>query len=94
MLTLSSESTVTDELREHFSKHGEIESINVKTDPTTGRSRGFAFIVFSTPEAVDSVIEAGDHVINGKKVGNGVNFIKYRSYVNMLHTDETLDSTG
>ncbi|XP_066966467.1 RNA-binding protein squid-like isoform X4 [Macrobrachium rosenbergii] len=55
-------------LREHFSRYGEIDSINVKTDPNTGRSRGFAFIVFSTPEAIDKVINAGDHVINGKKV--------------------------
>lgn len=60
--------TTEKELREHFSKYGDIESINVKTDPNTGRSRGFAFIVFNTPEAVDKVIEAGDHVINGKKV--------------------------
>lgn len=45
----------TEELREHFSKYGEIESINVKTDPNTGRSRGFAFIVFSNTEAIDKV---------------------------------------
>lgn len=64
---LSWETTET-ELREHFKKYGDIESINVKTDPNTGRSRGFAFIVFSTSEAVDKVIDAGDHVINGKKV--------------------------
>lgn len=45
----------TEELREHFSKYGDIESINVKTDPNTGRSRGFAFIVFSNTEAIDKV---------------------------------------
>ncbi|XP_075148202.1 RNA-binding protein squid isoform X1 [Haematobia irritans] len=56
------------ELREHFSKFGEIESINVKTDPQTGRSRGFAFIVFATTDAIDKVNEAGEHVINNKKV--------------------------
>jgi len=56
------------ELREHFSKFGEIESINVKTDPQTGRSRGFAFIVFTTTDAIDKVQEAGEHIINNKKV--------------------------
>ncbi|XP_071514077.1 RNA-binding protein squid-like isoform X2 [Panulirus ornatus] len=60
--------TTEKELREYFSKHGEIDSINVKTDPNTGRSRGFAFIVFSVPETIDKIINAGDHVINGKKV--------------------------
>ena len=44
-----------EELREHFGTYGEIESINVKTDPTTGRSRGFAFIVFSQSSTIDKV---------------------------------------
>ncbi|XP_014281777.1 RNA-binding protein squid isoform X3 [Halyomorpha halys] len=56
------------ELREHFSTYGSIDSINVKTDPNTGRSRGFAFIVFKTAESIDKVLAAGDHVINNKKI--------------------------
>lgn len=60
--------TTEKELRDHFGAYGEIESINVKTDPNTGRSRGFAFIVFNTAEAIDKVVSAGDHVINNKKV--------------------------
>ena len=50
----------TEELREHFTKFGDIESINVKTDPNTGRSRGFAFIVFNTIEAIDKVSKGGE----------------------------------
>ncbi|KAL0111435.1 hypothetical protein PUN28_012972 [Cardiocondyla obscurior] len=60
--------TTDRELREHFSTYGDIESINVKTDPNTGRSRGFAFIVFAIAEALDKIMAAGDHVINNKKV--------------------------
>ncbi|MCL4137657.1 UNVERIFIED_CONTAM: hypothetical protein GTU68_027424 [Idotea baltica] len=60
--------TTEKELREYFSKYGEIESINVKTDPNTGRSRGFAFIVFNVAEAIDKIIEVSEHTINGKKV--------------------------
>lgn len=59
---------VAEELRDHFGAYGEIESINVKTDPNTGRSRGFAFIVFNNAEAIDKVVAAGDHIINNKKV--------------------------
>lgn len=58
----------TEELRDHFSAYGEIESINVKTDPNTGRSRGFAFIVFKAPDSIDKVMAAGEHTINNKKV--------------------------
>nr|CAH7740285.1 unnamed protein product [Callosobruchus chinensis] len=60
--------TTDKELRDHFGQYGEIESINVKTDPNTGRSRGFAFIVFSHAEAIDKVVAAGEHTINNKKV--------------------------
>lgn len=56
------------ELREHFGKYGEIESINVKTDSQTGRSRGFAFIVFKCSDSIGKVNAAGDHIINNKKV--------------------------
>lgn len=56
------------ELREHFGAYGEIESINVKTDPNTGRSRGFAFIVFKAAETIDKVLAASDHIINNKKI--------------------------
>ncbi|XP_025156129.1 RNA-binding protein squid isoform X2 [Harpegnathos saltator] len=60
--------TTDKELRDHFNTYGDIESINVKTDPNTGRSRGFAFIVFAKAEALDKIMSAGDHVINNKKV--------------------------
>lgn len=58
----------TEELREHFGQFGDIESINVKTDPQTGRSRGFAFIVYAAADAIDKVTAAGEHIINNKKV--------------------------
>ncbi|QQP57977.1 RNA-binding protein squid [Caligus rogercresseyi] len=38
------------DIKEHFQTFGEIESINIKTDPQTGRSRGFAFVVFKALE--------------------------------------------
>lgn len=59
---------IAEELRDHFSAYGEIESINVKTDPNTGRSRGFAFIVFKAPDSIDKVMAAEEHTINNKKV--------------------------
>jgi len=64
---LSWESTAKD-LKDYFGKFGEVTDVNVKTDPATGRSRGFAFIQFSTTEAVDAVLAAGKHTINGKEV--------------------------
>lgn len=59
---------ISEELREHFGQYGEIENVSVKTDPSSGRSRGFAFIVFKDVESIEKVMAAGEHVINNKKV--------------------------
>jgi len=55
-------------LKDYFGKFGEVEAVNIKTDPNTGRSRGFCFLVFKEASAVDAVMAAGEHVIDGKKV--------------------------
>lgn len=57
------------QLKEYFDKFGEIESVNLKLDPVTGRSRCFAFLVFKEKESVEKVLGGGgDHAINSKKV--------------------------
>ena len=43
------------QLKDYFEKFGEIESINLKLDPVTGRSRCFAFLVFKEPSSVNQV---------------------------------------
>lgn len=45
----------SEELKEHFGKYGEIDNVTLKSDPNTGRSRGFAFIVFKDTESLDKV---------------------------------------
>ena len=37
---------IEEELNEHFGQLGEIESVNLKTDPNTGCSRGFCLVVY------------------------------------------------
>ncbi|XP_066586062.1 RNA-binding protein squid isoform X1 [Prorops nasuta] len=63
-----SRNTTDKELRDHFGKFGEIESISVKIDPYTGISRGFAFMVFTNPKTIDKLLASGEHYINKRKV--------------------------
>lgn len=49
-----------DDLRDLFSRHGTVESVNVITDRDTGRPRGFAFIEFDEASAAQAAIAALD----------------------------------
>ncbi len=54
-------------MKEYFGQYGSVASVNLKMDQMTGRSRGFAFVVFDTVEILDEVL-AKEHAIKGKKV--------------------------
>jgi len=63
---LAQEAKDTD-VKEYFGQYGEIEHINLKHDPVTGRSRGFAFIVFKEVSGLDAASAQEAHVIKGKR---------------------------
>src|SRR2546423_8896706 len=54
--------TTGDDLKDHFSKAGNVESAQVVEDRMTGRSRGFGFVEMTTPEEAAAAIEQ----FNGK----------------------------
>lgn len=54
------------DIKEYFGTFGEIDNINLKTDPHTGRSRGFAFVVFKDAASLQAASVDESHVI---KVG-------------------------
>ena len=57
-----------EDVRAHFAQFGEIEAINLKTDSATGRSRGFAFIIYKTEEGLKAATVDSTHNIKDKKV--------------------------
>ena len=58
-----------EELKQHFSDFGEIESAVILKDINTGQSRGFGFVTFCD-EAVaqDLILNVHSTTINGRKV--------------------------
>lgn len=58
-------STTEDDLRALFEPYGNIDSVAVVTDRTTGRSRGFGFVEMPDRGQAEKAIEA----LNGKEVG-------------------------
>jgi len=63
-------SWATDEKKfgEYFGPYGEITDCVIMRNPSTGNSRGFGFVTFADSSSVDKVFEAGEHVIDGKKL--------------------------
>jgi RNA-binding protein Musashi len=59
----------TDEerLEEYFSTYGEVIETVIMKDRTTGRARGFGFVVFTDPAVADRVIKE-KHLIDGRLV--------------------------
>ena len=51
------------DLKEYFATFGEIETLSLKTDPISGRSRGFAFIIYKDPSSIAAATENESHVI-------------------------------
>ncbi|WP_211829557.1 RNA recognition motif domain-containing protein [Kistimonas asteriae] len=59
--------SVTDaDLMEAFSAFGTIEEARVITDHESGRSRGFAFVTFSTEESAESALTLDGQALNGR----------------------------
>lgn len=57
-----------EDISAHFQTFGEIDNINIKTDPNTGRSRGFAFVVFKSVQSLLDAVNEQEHNVKGKKV--------------------------
>lgn len=47
-----------DDLREVFGEHGDVRSVSVIIDRTTGQSRGFAFVEMATKEGGEAALAA------------------------------------
>jgi RNA recognition motif-containing protein len=56
------------DLQDFFSAVGVVTNVNLMLDKFTGKSRGFAFVEFSTPEEAQNAAEA----LNGKELGGRV----------------------
>jgi len=58
-------STTDDQLKQHFSQAGNVESATVITDKFSGRSKGFGFVEMSTDEEAQKAVE----MFNGQDLG-------------------------
>ncbi|XP_063900260.1 RNA-binding protein Musashi homolog 1-like [Zophobas morio] len=58
------------QLKDHFSKFGDVQEVMIMYDSFTKRSRGFGFVTFHKEDAVEAVMKEGGgwHHVDGKEV--------------------------
>ncbi|CAL5416516.1 unnamed protein product [Camellia sinensis] len=59
--------TTEEKLNDYFGIYGEVLQTVIMKDKTTGRPRGFGFVVFADPSVLDRVLQE-KHVIDGRTV--------------------------
>ena len=54
--------------QEYFGQVGELESVQIMMDPLTGRSRGFAFLIYKVEESMKKTVEIKDNMLKVKEM--------------------------
>jgi len=60
--------TEEEDVRKLFSKCGEVESVRIVRDNTTGIGKGFGYVNFMTEHSVELAIRLNNHEVCGRKV--------------------------
>jgi len=56
------------DIESYFQKYGKIKDVKVITDRDTGRSKGFAFVTFESPDSAQNALEADGKDLNGRNL--------------------------
>lgn len=70
--------TNEDRLKEYFGAYGNVVEAVIMKDRTTGRARGFGFVVFADPAVAERVVKE-KHMIDGRTVSSTDELSKFHN---------------
>lgn len=76
--------TNEDRLKEYFGAYGDVVEAVIMKDRTTGRARGFGFVVFADPAVAERVV-AEKHMIDGRTVSSMNKYSRVQNAFKTLH---------
>lgn len=56
------------DLRDYFSRYGNVDEAIVVMDRETGRSRGFGFVTMASDSALQEVLKVNSHELGGRNL--------------------------
>lgn len=71
--------TDEDRLKDYFEAYGEVVEVVIMKDRTTGRARGFGFVVFADPAVAEKVVRE-KHMIDGRTVSSLLHDLYYHNH--------------
>lgn len=76
--------TSEERLKDYFETFGEVKEAVIMKDRTTGRARGFGFIVFVDASVAEKVVKER-HIIDGRTVSHASLFVWHFAIGLVLH---------
>ena len=83
-----------EDLTTFFSNYGEIEAVKLIRDRDSGKSRGFAFVRFTTTEAAKGALQANDQMIHNRALRVRVAEPKHQKSQQTTTDDFSIASRG
>ncbi|CAB4064673.1 RNA-binding protein 24-B,RNA-binding protein 24,RNA-binding protein 38,RNA-binding protein 24-A [Lepeophtheirus salmonis] len=77
--------TTDKSLREHFEVFGEIEEAVVITDRTTGKSRGYGFVIMQNKDDAERACKEPNPIIDGRKANVNLAFLGAKPRISTIN---------
>jgi len=86
--------TTQESLASYLSQYGQITECKVVLDLATGRSKGYGFVVYSTPQEAQAAVAEGYLTVDGKKCNCNLASVGAKKDAQAMNKKRSFDGSG